>query len=94
MTLKADRPSQKLVDIVAGLRGVWHRSYAMCLCPAHADGEPSLSLRQSDRGIIVHCFAGCQPEVILRELRLVESALGVPMPEHRRSSGDGDVTRI
>lgn len=94
MTLKANRPSQELVDIVAGLRGKWHGSYAMCLCPAHADGEPSLSLRQGDRGIIVHCFAGCQPDDILRELRRVKPSLGAPMPEYRQSIGTGNVTRI
>ncbi len=29
MTIKANRPSQELVDIVAGLRGTWHGVYAM-----------------------------------------------------------------
>jgi len=68
MTLKANRPSRELVDIVAGLRGRWHGSYAICLCAPYADGEPSLSLRQGDREIIVHRFAGCQPVDILRKL--------------------------
>jgi len=43
----------------------------MCLCPAHADRTPSLSLRQGDKGILVTCFAGCQREDVLRELRRV-----------------------
>lgn len=94
MTLKANRPSQELVDIVAGLRGKWHGSYAMCRCPAHADGEPSLSLRQGDRGIIVHCFAGCQPSDILRELRRVTPALGSPMPQYREATGTPNVLRL
>src|SRR3546814_13534960 len=43
----------------------------MCLCPAHADRTPSLSIRQGDRGILVTCFAGCDREDVLRELRRV-----------------------
>src|SRR3546814_8080702 len=43
----------------------------MCLCPAHADSTPSLSIRQGDRGILVTCFAGCDREDVLRELRRI-----------------------
>src|SRR3546814_19159592 len=32
---------------------------------------PSLSIRQGDRGILVTCFAGCDREDVLRELRRV-----------------------
>ena len=28
-------------------------------CPAHDDDSPSLSLSDGDRGLMVHCFAGC-----------------------------------
>jgi hypothetical protein len=38
-------------------------------CPAHADANPSLSLRDGERGILVHCFAGCAPADILDALR-------------------------
>src|SRR3546814_10651296 len=51
------------------LGGTWHGRTAMCLCPAHADRTPSLSIRQGDRGILVTCFAGCDREDVLRELR-------------------------
>jgi DNA primase len=89
MTLKANRPSQELVEVVAALRGKWHGSYAMCLCPAHADGEPSLSLRQENRGIVVHCFAGCQADDVLRELRRVRPVLGTAMLDYRQPAGTG-----
>ncbi|MGO7251754.1 hypothetical protein ACCS63_36070, partial [Rhizobium brockwellii] len=56
MTLIANRPSQKLVDLVGALGGTWHRNVATCRCPAHTDKTPSLSLRQGDRGILVTCF--------------------------------------
>jgi hypothetical protein len=31
-------------------------------CPAHADGSPSLSIRERDGKILLHCFAGCHVE--------------------------------
>lgn len=68
MSIITNRPSQRLVDLVGSLQGQWHGHSAMCRCPVHQDQTPSLSVRQGDRGILVHCFAGCEPEVILREL--------------------------
>lgn len=94
MTIKANRPSQELVDLVAGLRGTWHGSYAMVRCPAHADGGPSLSLRQGDRGILVHCFAGCANEDVLRELRGVSPLRGAPPPRYRADTGSANVERL
>ena len=40
------------------------------LCPAHADKNPSLSVRQVDGKALIHCHAGCSTEAIL-------SALGI-----------------
>lgn len=71
MPLTAKRPSQELVDIVVALRGTWNGYVAMWRCPAHADSDPSLSIRQGDRGILVTCFAGCCREAVLLELRRV-----------------------
>lgn len=31
-------------------------------CPAHQDRSPSLSIREGDRKILLHCFAGCPVE--------------------------------
>jgi len=39
-------------------------------CPAHDDKTPSLSITQGDRGVVLHCFAGCSPEAVC-------SALGI-----------------
>lgn len=68
MALVARTPSQELIDLVGTLGGTWHGRTAMCLCPAHADKTPSLSIRQGDHSILVTCFAGCNREDILREL--------------------------
>jgi len=92
MPLTARRPSQELVDIVGALGGRWAGYVAMCPCPAHNDSEPSLSIRQGDRGILVTCFAGCDRGDVLRELRRVRSGhhYPIPKPDHARRPGSGE----
>ncbi|HEY4831667.1 MAG TPA: hypothetical protein VIH61_03805, partial [Waddliaceae bacterium] len=49
--------------------------YITC-CPAHDDGNPSLSIGEaSDGKILVNCFAGCTPESICTSLGLQLSDL-------------------
>ena len=44
---------------------------AMCFCPAHPDrNNPSLSLKAENGRLLLHCFAGCQPEDVVSELGL------------------------
>jgi hypothetical protein len=43
-------------------------NYLVC-CPAHDDTSPSLSLRDGDRGLIVHCFAGCEARDVYQAIR-------------------------
>ena len=63
-------------DIVKRLGGVWKPGGAMCLCPAHADRSPSLSVRVGDHALLFKCFAGCDTRDVIREiLRLDENAL-------------------
>lgn len=46
-------------------RGGWS-----CLCPAHDDHKPSLSLSLSEEGtLLAHCYAGCSFQDILSALR-------------------------
>jgi hypothetical protein len=54
-----------------------------CCCPTHDDRAPSLSLRDGDRGLIVHCHAGCEPRDVLAELR--RRGLVTGRVEHRPS---------
>lgn len=42
----------------------------MCQCPAHADKKCSLSVKQGQNGIVVHCFAGCRTEDVLAVMKL------------------------
>ena len=82
MRLTAQRPSQLLIDLVGALEGSWSGWKAMCRCPAHGDATPSLSLRQGDRGILVHCFGGCDSADVLRELRRITPGQRYPFPEN------------
>ncbi|AJA07237.1 toprim domain-containing protein [Sphingobium sp. H39-3-25] len=62
--------------IVKRLRGVWKPGGAMCLCPAHPDRSPSLSVRVGDHALVFKCFAGCDNRDVIKEiLRLDENAL-------------------
>ena len=45
-------------------------------CPAHEDRQASLSVGTGDDGgALVHCHAGCEPEAIVRALRLTMADL-------------------
>lgn len=39
------------------------RGWIAC-CPAHGDKNPSLSIREGERGILLRCFAGCSVQEI------------------------------
>jgi predicted transcriptional regulator len=42
----------------------------MARCPAHSDHTPSLSVRLKNDRVLLHCFAGCDHDAILKELGL------------------------
>ena len=94
MPITALKPHQETIDLVAGLRGKWHGSYAMCLCPAHADCEPSLSIRQGERTILVHCFAGCDPTDVLKAIARTRPIANSPPPEFRATKGTANALRL
>ncbi len=41
----------------------------VCRCPAHEDRSPSLSIREVDGKVLVHCFTGCPQENVIEALR-------------------------
>lgn len=93
MALTAHPPTQDLINLVGTLGGTWHGRTAMCLCPAHADKNPSLALRQGDRGILVTCFAGCERSDVLRELSRVPVGAQYRY-EDKPSAGTGNAERL
>ncbi len=44
-------------------------------CRAHADRSPSLSIRETNNRILIHCFGGCEPREIVEALDLTLSDL-------------------
>ncbi|MBT9486565.1 MAG: DNA primase [Rubrivivax sp.] len=51
----------------------------MCKCPAHRDRRASLSVRELDNGVVLlHCFAQCEVEEIVRALGLTMEDLFPP----------------
>jgi biotin operon repressor len=60
---------------------------AMCFCPTHDDrNNPSLSLRAENGKLLLHCFAGCQPQDIVSKVGLqirdlfIEGGGGISIP--------------
>jgi hypothetical protein len=94
MPLTAKRPTQELVDMVGALGGTWAGYIAMCRCPAHDDSDPSLSIRQGDRGILVTCFAGCSREDVLRELRRVRPSRHYLAPDSTNMQRAANIERL
>jgi hypothetical protein len=65
------QPTAETLAIVARLGGHWNGRYALVPCPAHEDRTPSLSIRQGQHSILVHCFAGCDGGDVMRAIRHV-----------------------
>ena len=94
MPIVARSPSQELVDLVGALSGTWSRNTALCQCPAHNDHSPSLSIRQGDRGFLVHCYAGCDRRDVLRELGRVVPAKHYASPSWTDRSRTANVPKL
>jgi hypothetical protein len=51
-------------------KGRWHGSYGMACCPAHADRNPSLTIREGQTGApLLWCQSGCEPGAVIEALR-------------------------
>jgi hypothetical protein len=58
-------------EFVERLEGVRRRDAGwVARCPAHEDRHPSLSVRENNGRILVHCFAGCSVDAIVAALGL------------------------
>ena len=66
---------QRAADIAKILGGKPEGAGYLCRCPVRSHGKgrgdlrPSLGVSDGDRGLIVHCFAGCDPREVLAALR-------------------------
>lgn len=62
----------EIEEIVKGLlecKKINSNSY-MAKCPAHNDKRASLSIKESNEKILIHCFAGCKTEDIVKRMGL------------------------
>ncbi len=47
----------------------------LSLCPAHEDHQPSLSITEGEKGVLLNCFAGCSVRDICSALQISERDL-------------------
>jgi hypothetical protein len=61
----------------------------MARCPAHDDRDPSLSIRDENGKVLVHCYAGCSQADVIAALKALglwpERELPILSPEERRA---------
>jgi hypothetical protein len=55
-------------------------------CPAHEDSQASLSVSRSDKGVLLHCHAGCSVDDVLSAIALAKGDL---FDEARARNGNG-----
>lgn len=73
------------LEKVKGRNGSW-----TARCPAHADGSPSLAVRQADDGrVLLHCFAGCDTQSVVEAVGLSMSDLFPPEEKRREYPTEG-----
>jgi hypothetical protein len=70
----------ELIASLEGVRGRGHGKWT-ARCPAHPDRKPSLSVRDGERGVLVHCWAGCSLGAITSALNLTIKDLFYDAPD-------------
>lgn len=83
---QASSPVQNVLDRLKGVRqdGAGWKA----LCPAHDDRRPSLKLDVAPDGkVLVHCFAGCRTEDVVRALGLEMADLMPDRPHPGKRNG-------
>ena len=61
--------AEALLDRLEGVRSCGAGRWKAC-CAVHADISPSLSIREANGKLLLHCFAGCKTEEIVAALGL------------------------
>lgn len=75
-----------LIDRLDRVRVAGPDRWLAC-CPAHEDRSPSLSIRQADARVLVHCFGGCETGDVLAAIGLsLADLFEKPIGHHVASS--------
>lgn len=69
-------PIERVLEALDGRAFRKGRDSWNCVCPAHDDRSPSLSVREAGDGrVLLHCFAGCHADAVVAALGLALSDL-------------------
>lgn len=82
--MSAPASAAELAEALGGKKA--GRGYT-ALCPAHDDHNPSLSIDDGDKGIVVRCQAGCTQDEVIDSLR--GRGLWAPVNGHKRANAAG-----
>lgn len=66
--------TQEFLDKLEKVKKTGSDSWVAC-CPYHEDRNPSLTVREVEERVLVHCFAGCSVEQILSAVGMDFDAL-------------------
>lgn len=81
-------------QFVEQLRGAKRSGKAwIACCPAHEDDRASLSVTDGDKGVVLHCHAGCSPEQVVGALGLNMADLFTDRPAGGTSGTLQEVAR-
>jgi hypothetical protein len=75
--------------------GRWHGSYGAARRPVHDDRDPSLSIRDGERSVLVKCYAGSDPHEVVAALQRDRRwrVIRDPHPEKRKPKRNAQDTR-
>lgn len=76
---------EELITRFKNVKSTGGRQY-ICLCPAHKDQKPSLTITERENKILLHCFAGCNIKNILSSVGLNEKDLFNNTPKRNNST--------
>ena len=75
-----------LISCLDGVKETGNDRY-LARCPAHDDRSPSLAITDDQGRVLMHCFAGCDPESVLDAIGLTFSDLyPEPLGHHFKPS--------
>jgi hypothetical protein len=83
LTAYRDSPSDKVLSRLHKVRKTGDGQWLAC-CPAHDDKTPSMTVREVDGRLLVHCFSGCSASNIMASLGLsLGDLFDAPLEHHK-----------
>lgn len=76
--------ANKVLERLEGVKQTAANQWIAC-CPAHKDRRPSLSIKEADDRLLIHCFGGCHIDDVLVAIGLGVSDLFDRPLAHQKS---------